>query len=60
MKLIDQLSVLTDYTNVKVYEFGDEKEIAKHDGRDSIPTELNEREICKVFVDRGWLGVILH
>ena len=56
-KLIDQLEVLTDSTNVKVYEVGTDKEIARYDGRDSIPTELNEREISSVTVEDNWLVI---
>lgn len=56
-KLIDQLEMLSDSTNVKVYEVDTDKEIARYDGKDSIPTELNEREIHSVSVEDNWLVI---
>lgn len=60
MKLIDLLSILTDYTNVKVYEVGSSKEIAKYDGKDAIPTELNKREIHSATVEDGWFKISIR
>lgn len=59
-KLIDLLSILTDYTKVKVYEVGTDKEIARYDGKDSIPTKLNAREIHSATVEDGWFKIFIR
>ena len=47
MKVIDLLSLISDYTNVLVMDT-DGNELGYYDGRDSIPENLNEREIESV------------
>lgn len=49
MKLIDLLSLIDDYSEVRVYN--SEQVIAVYDGKDSIPSELNNCQIVSVFAD---------
>lgn len=44
MKLIDLLSVISEYANVRVYN-SDGKEIARYNQKDSIPNELNDEKV---------------
>lgn len=43
MKLEDVLSIVSEARNLYVWEIGEI--IAQYDGRDSIPEELNDREV---------------
>lgn len=45
MKLIDVISLISDSAEVRIYDYNG-KEIARYDGKDSIPEELND-----LFVD---------
>ena len=45
MKLIDVISLISDSAEVRIYE-AEGKEVARYDGKDSIPEELND-----LFVD---------
>lgn len=48
MKLIDLLSVVTEYTNIKVF-VGTEK-VAEYDGKNSIDDRFHDKEIVEVSV----------
>ena len=43
MKLIDIISLMTDYSTVVVWQDGEE--IARYDGKDSIPETLNDHMV---------------
>lgn len=59
MLLIDILVKVGDGTIVRVFD-NECEEIAKYDGKDSIPEELNNKEIETVFPAAfGQLNVIL-
>ena len=58
MKLIDILSLTTDYTNVNVLNLNDEI-IASYDGKDSIPTELNNIEVHHVSVENNTFQITI-
>lgn len=45
MKLIDVISLISDSAEVRIYD-ADGKEIARYDGKDSIPENLND-----LFID---------
>lgn len=45
MKLIDVISLISESAEIRIYD-ADRKEIARYDGKDSIPKELND-----LFVD---------
>lgn len=45
MKLIDIISNIKDTHLVRVFSDGECKELARYDGRDSIPTEYNDWEV---------------
>ena len=47
MKLIDLLSLITDFT-LTIVSNEDNDEIARYDGKESIPNELNNKEILSV------------
>jgi hypothetical protein len=48
MKLIELLEVISEYAEVKILDT-DEMELARYDGKDSIPEELNDREVDSVL-----------
>ena len=48
MKLIELLEVISEYAEVKILD-SDDMEIARYDGKNSIPEELNDREIDSVL-----------
>ena len=50
MKLIDVLSMVKDNTYVLVTD-GDGFVIAKHDGKDGIPDELNDKEVIDISIE---------
>ena len=50
MKLIDLLEVMNESETVIVFDYiGDE--IARYDGKNSIPEELNDCGVYKIFTD---------
>ncbi|MBR2999716.1 MAG: hypothetical protein IKF39_01855 [Oscillospiraceae bacterium] len=55
MKLIHLLSVLSDNTTVLVLSCG--SEIARFDGRNSIPEELNGSAVLCVYIENGEMVV---
>ena len=55
MKLIDLLSVISEYANVRVYN-SDGKEIARYNQKDSIPNELNDEKVNVIRPKIDWKG----
>lgn len=58
MKLIDLLFFLSDSTNVIVFDT-EGKELARYDGRDSIPEVLNNRSIVQISVEENWMLIVV-
>lgn len=48
MKLIDLLSIINDNTNVLIHN-ADCEVLAEYDGRNSIDSEFNDREVVEIF-----------
>lgn len=46
MKIIDILQLVTEESEIVIYE--DYEEVAKYDGKESIPEELNDRDIIAI------------
>ena len=46
MKIIDILQLVTEESEIVIYE--DYEEVAKYDGKESIPKELNDRDIIAI------------
>lgn len=46
MKIIDFLQLVTEESEIVIYE--DYEEVAKYDGKESIPEELNDRDIIAI------------
>ena len=59
MELKDLLYVLCEYTNVEVYNL-EFKLLAFYDGRNSIPAELNDYKIFRVYVDENILKIVIN
>ena len=57
MTLQDLLFYTSEYTNVVVKSFIAEQEIARYDGKDSIPNELNELFVSKIEVEDNKLVI---
>ena len=47
MKLIDVLTLISDYTNVRVFD-SNKNELARYNGKDSIPEELNDEVVSQI------------
>lgn len=56
MTLDELLWLINDGTVVEVYN-GNQEQIGLYDGKDSIPEELNDREINDIFVDNNKLCI---
>ena len=54
MKLIDVLSLISDSAEVRVYN-GNGDQIARYNGKDSIPEKLNNEEVdvIRPLIDYG-------
>lgn len=52
MKLIELMELITDNTNVALFDANEEHQLAEYDGRDSIPNEYNECKIIAVWNNR--------
>lgn len=60
MKLIEVISLVGDGTNVRVFN-SEYEEIAKYDGKESIPEELNNLEVENIFpANCGQLNIIIR
>lgn len=61
MKLIDLLSVISDNANV-IVEDTNGTELARYDGRNSIPETLNHTTVMSqgTYVDVNWLHITVE
>ena len=59
MKLIDILSITTDYTDINVLNL-DGDVIANYDGKNSIPEELNNVSVNNISVKNNTLQITLN
>ena len=55
MKLLDLLSITNENTTVNIISCA--KVIARYDGKDSIPKELNEYEVLQICVENDELFI---
>lgn len=55
MTVIDILSIVSDETNVNVWENGEI--IATYDGKDNIPEELNDRVITQISAGIHFINI---
>ena len=56
MILEELLWIINDSTAVEIYD-GNQELVGLYDGKDSIPEELNDREINDIFVDNNKLCI---
>lgn len=56
MYLEELLWVINDSTVVEIYN-GNQEQIGLYDGKDSIPEELNDREVNDIFVSENRLCI---
>lgn len=55
MKLIDLLEVFDEYKNLYVYM--DDECIAYYDGKNDIPSELNDRDVIRISTEDNGVSV---
>lgn len=55
MKLLDLLSITNENTTINIISCA--KVIARYDGKDSIPKELNEYEVLQICVENDELFI---
>ena len=59
MKLEEILLVTSESTNVNVIDYKSDEIISRYDGRNSIDTELNQREVVMQYVQDNELYIVV-
>lgn len=59
MKLEDVLAITSETTIVNVVDYESNQIISRYDGKDSIDTELNTREIVRQYVRSDELYIVV-
>lgn len=59
MKLEDILSITNESTNVSVISYETDKVISRYDGKDSIDTALNEKEVVTQYAKNNELYIVI-
>lgn len=59
MKLESILSITNESTNVDVVDYNTNEIISRYDGRDSIDTELNDREVVSQYIENNELYIVI-
>lgn len=59
MKLESILSITNESTNVNVVDYDTNEVISRYDGKDSIDTELNEKEVISQYIENNELYIIV-
>ena len=57
MELYELVMLVNDNTVVEIYDAESGEPIGCYDGKDSIPEELDERNVSDVFVDQNKLCI---
>lgn len=52
MKLIDLISLISEHSRVRVVD-AEAREVALYDGKDSIPSTLNDKDVLSVRSEIG-------
>lgn len=59
MKLESILSITNESTNVNIIDYDTDEVISRYDGKDSIDTELNEKEVISQYIENNELYIIV-
>lgn len=59
MKLESILSITNESTNVNIVDYDTNEVISRYDGKDSIDTELNEKEVISQYIENNELYIIV-
>lgn len=59
MKLGSILSITNESTNINVIDYDTNEVISRYDGKDSIDTELNEKEVVSQYIENNELYIII-
>lgn len=59
MKLEDILSITNESTNINIVDYNTNEIISRYDGRDSIDTTLNEKEVVSQYAKDGELYIVV-
>lgn len=59
MKLESILSITNESTNVNVVDYDTNEVISRYDGKDSIDTDLNEKEVISQYIENNELYIIV-
>lgn len=57
MKLLELMEVTCDADNMEVWDTSFDHMLARYDGRDSIPNELNDAQVIRVWALDGLFRV---
>ena len=58
MKLIDVISIIVDNSFINILDL-EENVIAKYDGKNSVPKELNYNEVLEMYIDNNVLNIVI-
>lgn len=59
MKLESILSITNESTNVNVVDYDTNEIISRYDGKDSIDTDLNEKEVVLQYIENNELYIVV-
>lgn len=59
MKLESILSITNESTNVNVVDYNTNEVISRYDGKDSIDTDLNEKEVVSQYIKNNELYIVV-
>ena len=59
MKLEDVLFITDEGTTVNVVDYESNEVISRYDGKDSIETKLNKKEVVKQYVQNNELFIVV-
>lgn len=59
MKLESILSITNESTNVNIIDYDTNEIISRYDGKDSIDSELNEKEVISQYIENNELYIIV-
>lgn len=59
MKLESILSITNESTNVNIIDYDTNEVISRYDGKDSIDSELNEKEVVSQYIENNELYIVI-
>lgn len=59
MKLESILSITNESTNVNIIDYNTNEIISRYDGKDSIDSELNEKEVVSQYIENNELYIVI-